>query len=233
GAALYRKFTDPELGTPVTGSEISADSYNSNDRSGENSLNSLFGRTSYSYADKYYGEFTFRYDGSSKFRKGNRWGFFPAFSAGYRLSEEDFMQNYRQKAGDVKLRASYGVVGNQNVLNYQYQTTFYSIPNAYGFGNKPAAGTGFNFSNPDLRWERAATFNIGADLTFFRSALNVSFDYFNKTTRDILVPPAVPGVFGTDLPDFNAGKVRSQGWETSISYRHSGKTLRHFVSFNL
>ncbi len=233
GSAIYRRFTDPDLGTPVTGTIIAENSYNSNGSSGENSLNSFFGRTTYSYKNKYYGEFNFRYDGSSKFRKGNRWGFFPAFSAGYRLSEEGFMEDYRNKVGNLKLRASYGIVGNQNVGNYQYQTTFFSIGNIYGFGNEAVAGTGFNFSNPDLKWERAATLNLGSDFTFFRDALTFSFDYFNKTTRDILVPPAVPGVFGTNLPDFNAGEVRSYGWEASVAYRKSGKQFRHNVSFNL
>src|SRR5690606_250754 len=124
-------------------------------------------------------------------------------------------------------------LGNQNVDNYQYQTTFFTFANGYGFNNSGVAGTGYNFANENIRWERAATFNIGADFDFFNAALTLSFDYFNKVTSDILVPPAVPGVFGTDLPDFNAAKVGNRGWEVSASYRHTGDVLRHVVSLNV
>src|SRR5699024_9786082 len=140
GTAIYKKFTDPELGTPVTETVINTDSYNSNQSSSENSLNSLFGRASYAFSHKYFAEFSFRYDGSSKFREGNRWGFFPSASVGYRLSEEPFMSSYRQNFGNVKIRASYGVLGNQNVKNYQYQTTFFTFPDAYGFNNNTVGG---------------------------------------------------------------------------------------------
>lgn len=234
GVGIYKTLTDPELGTPITETVIGTNSYTSNQSSSENSLNSLFGRTSYAFSDKYYAEFSFRYDGSSKFREGNRWGFFPSASVGYRLSEEDFMSNYRQRVGNLKLRASYGVLGNQNVGNYQYQTTYFTFADAYGFNNSTVSGTGYHFSNPDIRWERAATFNIGADLDFFRNALTLSLDYYNKVTRDILVAPAIPGVFGVDdLPDFNAGKVGNKGWEVAVTYRRSGEVLRHMLSFNL
>ena len=233
GTGIYKRNTDPDLGIPGSETIINPDSYNSNQSSSENSLNSLFGRATYSYSNKYFGEFSFRYDGSSKFREGNRWGFFPSVSLGYRLSNETFMKDYQQKVGDIKLRASYGVLGNQNVGNYQYQTTFFPFQNAYGFDNKPVAGTGYNYANPDIRWEKAATFNVGADLDFLKNKLSLSLDYFNKVTSDILVPPAVPGVFGTGLPDFNAGKVGNQGWEVSASYRHTGRLFRHTFSLNL
>lgn len=233
GTGIYKIFTDPELGTPITETVIETNSYTSNQSSSENSLNSVFGRASYSFSDKYYGEFSFRYDGSSRFEESNRWGFFPSVSAGYRLSEENFMGSYSDNIGSVKLRASYGVLGNQNVGNYQYQTTYFISPDVYGFNNIPVSGAGYNFANPDIQWERAATFNVGADLDFFNGALTMSLDYFNKVTSDILIPPAVPGVFGTGLPDYNAGKVGSQGWEIVASYRHIGEVLRHRISVNL
>ncbi len=233
GTGIYKIFTDPELGTPVTETVIEPNSYTSNQSASENSLNSAFGRASYAYHDKYYGEFSFRYDGSSRFAKNNRWGFFPSVSVGYRLSEESFLSSYRDHVGNVKVRASYGVLGNQNVGNYQYQTTYFTFQNAYGFNNVPVSGAGYNFANPDIRWESAATFNVGADLDFFNGALTLSLDYFNKVTSDILIPPAVPGVFGTSLPDFNAGKVGSKGWEIVASYVHLGKGVDHRISFNL
>lgn len=231
--AIYRKFTDPELGTPTSETVINATSLNSNQRTSESSLNSLFGRANYAYKDKYYTEINFRVDGSSKFSKQNRWGFFPAISAGYRLSQEDFMQGYRNRFGDLKIRGSYGILGNQNVGNYQFQTTYFSFPNGYSFGNKSVSGTGFTFANPDIRWERAATFNLGLDASFFKNNLTVSFDYFNKITRDILVPPTVPGLFGTSLPDFNAAKMQNKGWELSLNYHVNGAQFKHQIGFNI
>lgn len=233
GTGLYLLYTDPDLGTPTSETVIEKRSYTSNQSSSESNLNSLFGRAGYAFNDKIFGEFNFRYDGSSKFSEKNRWGFFPSFSAGYRISEEDLFSQYASRVGSLKLRASYGVLGNQNVDNYQYQTTFFSFENAYGFNNGVVAGTGYNFANPNIRWEKAATFNVGADMDFFNGALTVSVDYFDKVTSDILIPPAVPGVFGTDLPDFNAGKVGSKGWEFVAAYQHQGDQVTHNVSFNV
>ena len=233
GSGLFKRYTDPDLGTPITDTEIEENSYNSNQSSSENSLYSVFGRTSYAFDDKYIAEFSFRYDGSSKFREDLRWGFFPSVLAAYRVTEEPFMQNYQENVGNIKLRASYGVLGNQNVGNYQYQTTYFTFQNAYGFNNNGVGGTGYNFANPDIQWERAATLNIGADLDFFDNSLSIQMDYFNKVTSDILVPPQVPGVYGTGLPDFNAGKVGSQGWEISATYRHTGELFSHMISANI
>ncbi len=234
GTALRYKLTDPDLGTPIDGTII--DEANTNGTLGntnESSLNSLFGRVSYDYDNKYYGEFNFRIDASSKFAKQNRDAFFPSISAGYRISQEDFMENYRERFGDLKIRGSYGVLGAQNVNNYQYLTTYYNIPNNYVFDNTATSGTGFNIANPDIRWERAATFNIGFEATLFKNALSFSADYFNKTTRDILIPPAVPGAFGSGLPSFNAGEVNNKGWEFTATYRKNTQNFKHTVSFNI
>ena len=236
---IYKKFTDPDLGTPTSETVIGEDSYNSNGSdpnknpaSPKNSLNSLFGRVSYDFKEKYFAEFSFRYDGSSKFRDEVRWGFFPSATLGYALTKEDFMESYSNNVGNIKLRSSYGILGNQNVGNYQYQTTYFSFQNAYGFDNNGLSGAGFNFANPDLQWEKAATFNIGLDADFFKGALSVSFDFFDKVTSDILVPPQVPGVYGTSLPDFNAAKVGNRGWEISATYRHSGKEVNQSLTVN-
>ena len=232
GIGIYKKFTDPDLGTPTSETVIGENSYNSNASSGKNSLNSLFGRLTYDYNDKYFAEFSFRYDGSSKFRDEIRWGFFPSATLGYSLTKENFMENYRDKVGNIKLKSSYGVLGNQNVGNFQYQTTYFTFQNAYGFNNSGVSGTGYNFSNPDLQWERAATFNAGIEADFFKGALSFSFDYFNKVTSDILLPPQVPGVYGTGLPDFNSGKLGNRGWEISATYTHKGKALNQSLTFN-
>ncbi|WP_205623785.1 SusC/RagA family TonB-linked outer membrane protein [Flavobacterium reichenbachii] len=238
-SALYTKFNDPDLGTPTSDTVIGKNSYNSNGTdpdgnpaSSKNSLNSLFGRLTYDYNDKYFAEFSFRYDGSSKFSEDYRWGFFPSGTLGYALTKENFMESYSNNVGNIKLRTSYGILGNQNVGNYQYQTTYFTFQNAYGFNNASVSGTGYNFSNPQIQWEKAATFNAGIDADFFKGALSFSFDYFDKVTSDILVPPQVPGVFGTALPRFNAAKVGNKGWEITATYRHRGKVLNHSLTVN-
>ena len=238
-SALYTKFNDPDLGTPTSETVIGKNSFtsngtdpNGNPASSKSSLNSLFGRAGYDYKDKYFAEFSFRYDGSSKFRDEVRWGFFPSVTVGYGLTKEDFMESYRDNVGNIKLRSSYGILGNQNVGNYQYQTTYFTFQNAYGFNNGGVSGTGYNFANPDIQWEKAATFNVGLDADFFKGALSFSFDFFDKVTSDILVPPQVPGVYGTDLPDFNSGKVGNRGWEISATYRHKGKAVNQTLTLN-
>lgn len=233
GIGIFKTFTDPDLGTPTSDTEIGNNSYNSNDSSSRNSLNSAFGRASYDYNDKYFAEFSFRYDGSSKFRKEIRWGFFPSATVGYAITNENFMSNYKNKVGNIKFKSSYGILGNQNVGNFQYQTTYNTFQNAYGYDNKVVSGGGFAFANADLQWEKAATFNAGITADFFKGAISLSADYFNKVTRDILVPPQVPLVFGTGLPDFNAGKVGNQGWEVSATFRNAGKVVNQSLTLTL
>ncbi|MDB5126238.1 MAG: TonB-dependent receptor [Mucilaginibacter sp.] len=231
---LRLKFTDPELGTPITGTIIETSSTGTNNNKSESSLNSVFGRASYSFKNKYYGEFDFRLDASSKFAKNYRNAFFPSGTVGYRITEEDFMQNYRDKFGDLKLRASYGILGNQNVGDYQFLNTFgVSTDSFYAFNNLAQSTATIGFANPNIRWERAATFNLGVDATFFHNALTVSADYFNKITRDILLPPVVPGVFGAGLPDYNAGEVQNRGWELNINYRLRTGAFNHSFAFNI
>jgi TonB-linked SusC/RagA family outer membrane protein len=231
---LRLKYTDPELGTPITGTVIETSSTGTNSHTQESSLNSIFGRASYSYKNKYYGEADFRIDASSKFAKNNRNAFFPSLTAGYRLTEESFMQNYRDKVGDVKLRASYGILGNQNVGNYQFLNNYRVSQNDYyGFNNQQVSVIDIQFANPDIRWERASTFNVGADLNFFKSALTVSLDYFNKITRDILLPPVVPGVYGASASDYNAGEVQNRGWELNVNYRLRTGAFNHTFGFNV
>ncbi len=232
-SSIRKKYTDNELGTPTTGTVIDASSNNSVDGTDESSLNSVFGRLGYAFQNRYFAEFNFRMDASSKFSKDNRNAFFPSLSAGWRLTEEDFMGDFADRIGSLKLRSSYGILGNQNVGNYQFQTTYNAANNAYGFNNQPVAGVNFAFANPDIRWERAATFNIGVDGSFLKNRLNLSIEYFNKLTSDILIAPAVPGLFGGSVADYNAGKVRNQGWELSASYQLPGKQWNHSFGFNL
>jgi len=231
---VRKTLTDPVFGIPTTGTVVDPNSGNSNQGTTESSLNSLFGRAGYSLSDKYFAEFSFRYDGSSNFPKAGRWGFFPSVSGAWRLTQEDFMQGIKENIGELKLRASYGVLGNQNVGPYQYQTSYFNYANAYGFNNTIVGGAGFNLGNPQITWEKAATLNVGLDAVLLKKSLTVSFDVFDKTTKDILVPrDDVPALFGAGFPNYNAAEVRNRGWEVNVSYRLPGKLFTHTFNANL
>ena len=203
----------------------------------ENSINSYFGRAGYSYDNRYLAELSARYDGSSKFRKELRWGFFPSASVGWVASKENFMQPLSGVLSFLKFRASYGVLGNQNVNDYQYQSLYEFLPNVYGFNNVSYSGTYYRLANPDLTWEKSAAFNIGLDATVVKN-LNITFDYFDKRITDVLSKPLIPGVWGhggdnNNIPFFNYIQLQNRGWELSVNYTHNGNVLKHYVGFNI
>ncbi|RYE18405.1 MAG: TonB-dependent receptor, partial [Sphingobacteriaceae bacterium] len=234
GFALSKTFTDPLLGTSTTGTII--DATNSNNSIGVDaySLLSVFGRANYNYKSKYSVGFVFREDASSRFAKGKRNGFFPSVDAGWLVTEEPFMEATRNTISNLRLRASYGVLGNQNVSNYQYQTTYFNYPAAYGFGNVIYGGAGTTQSNPNLTWEKAASFNIGADIGLFNDKLTGSFNFFDKVTSDILQSPYnVPLIFGATPADQNVAKVRVRGWEAELTYNLKTGKVNHSFSANI
>lgn len=197
------------------------------------SISSVLGRLAYNYADKYYGEFDFRYDGSSKFAAQNRWGFFPSISGGWRISEEAFMHNYRENVGDLKVRASWGILGNQSIGVFDRFTTYNMYTNTYVFNNETVTGAGFNLGGGDLKWEKTQTYNIGVDATFLKGSLTLSADYYYKYTSDILMKPITPTVYGTQKPMDNYGEVSNRGWELSANYRFKTGDFHHSVTANI
>lgn len=228
------EYTDEDLGLPTTDESIqNKDNKNSNNDTDQTSITSLFGRIGYNYSDKYYGDVSFRYDGSSKFAKDQRWGFFPSFSAGWRLSEEAFMDTYKNNIGDLKLRASYGVLGNQNVDNYSYQTVYQMNNNGYVFNGISVPGTSYTDGNAFLTWEKSANFNIGADATFLNGNLFLSVDYFDKKTSNILLTPEVSSIYGGAAAKENAGEMRNRGWEVTINYKLNSGDFHHNFNFNI
>ncbi len=228
------KFVDPDLGIKGDGTTlVPGSSWLTPESTTRRSITSIFGRVGYNFEEKYFIEGTFRYDGSSKFRSDLRWGFFPSGSIGWRISQENWMTNYRNRIGDIKLRLSYGMLGNQSIGDYQYFTTYDVYANSYGFNNVAVGGAGFKLGTENLRWEVSHTLNVGADLTFFQNALTVGFDYFNKRTEDILVKPMIPSIFGTELQNYNAGKMRTQGWEITLNYNLRHGDFRHGFQLNL
>jgi TonB-linked SusC/RagA family outer membrane protein len=231
GFQLMKSLTDPTFGTSTTGTLIDqTNSYNSLGVDAS-SLLSAFGRVNYNYKGRYFLDFVFRDDASSKFAKGHRNGFFPSVNAGWLISDESFMDNIRSTVNNLKFRASYGVVGNNQTAGYYtYQTTYFNYPGAYGFNNVLQGGAGTNLSNEALTWERAATFNVGADFGLFNNTLTGSVDYFNKVTSDIEQRPLdVPALFGAAAPVANVAKVRDQGWEVQLTYTlKTGKVTQSF-----
>ncbi|MGY0041154.1 hypothetical protein [Pedobacter sp. NJ-S-72] len=184
------------LGSATTMTSINGDAY-------DYAIRSFFGRLNYAYDSKYLLEGVFRYDGSSKFAPGNRWGFFPAFSAGWRISQEPFMKHINEYVSNLKLRASWGKTGN-NVMNadaslgnYDYKAVYGSTP--YSFNGLPVT-TGLiqsKFANRDLQWETTTVSNLGLDGTLFRGAVNFEIDLYNKFTEGILYVPTIPLTVGT------------------------------------
>ncbi|HEY6914486.1 MAG TPA: SusC/RagA family TonB-linked outer membrane protein, partial [Paludibacter sp.] len=161
---ISMNYVDPKLGIPT--SQTTAEKGNITGKTTPmgttlNDIASLFGRATYSYNDKYYGELSFRYDGSTKFGKGHHWGFFPSLSAGWRISSESFMESYKKNVGDLKFRGSYGVLGNQEIGNFNYLTTYTTYSNTYAFNGNAVNGAGFRLGNPIISWEQSASFNIG------------------------------------------------------------------------
>lgn len=234
GFRLQKTLTDPILGTPTTGTIVDPVFSLNSVGIDQNSLSSVFTRINYAYKGKYLFEATVRNDMSSRFAKGNRAGIFPSVNLGWLITDESFMESMRDKISNLKLRATYGILGNQNVGPYQYQTTYFNYASAYGFNNQPVGGAGFKLSNSELTWEKAATLNLGVDFGFLENKLTASFDYFNKVTRDILQPRYdVPGLFGAGLPDYNVAKVRNQGWEATVSYNLTTGAAAHSFSLNV
>ena len=231
---IHKEYTDPELGTPTSETIVSlTGSYNTPNNTEQNAIHSYFGRAGYSYLERYYAEMNFRYDGSSKFAKGRRWGFFPSFSGGWRASDESFMEFYKENVGDLKFRTSYGILGNQSVGNYQYVTTYKMTNAQYAFGNFPVSATSYSLSNPDLTWEKAKNFDVGMDMLFFNNKLGVSLGYFNKLTSDILLSPIISSTFGAGLANMNLGEVRNRGREATVNFYTTTGELNHHMSANI
>jgi len=188
-------------------------------------LRSVFGRAKYDYLGRYLFEFNLRYDGSSRLAPQKRYGVFPSASAGWRISEEPFMESLKASGtvNDLKLRASWGKLGNQNIGNYPYQSLV-NLGNPYPFGNTLQPGayvSGLN--NPNITWEETTMSDIGLDLTLFNH-LNLTFDAYRKETSNILRTAQVAYVVGLTAPTVNSGAMRNTGMELALNYNNSVKS---------
>jgi TonB-linked SusC/RagA family outer membrane protein len=194
-------------------------------------LQSLFSRFNYTFKDKYLFEVNARYDGSSRFSAGNKYGFFPSASAGWRISEEGFMAGLRKVVDEAKLRVSWGRLGNQNIGTYPSITAI--VLESYTLGKQIVNTASLNsLANKLISWETTEEKNIGLDLTLFKR-LTITADYYNRRTSNILLDLDIPLIVGVTKPFQNAGVVDNKGWELGVAYRGDIKDFNYNVSFNV
>jgi TonB-linked SusC/RagA family outer membrane protein len=183
-------------------------------------IRGAFARFNYIFDNKYLFEINSRYDGTSKFPQGSRFKFFPSVSGGWRISEEGFMSNTRDVISELKLRASYGSLGNQDVANYAYISTYGLTPQvAYLMGGaRPIGINPPGLVSSNLTWETSTTIDFGLDMTLWHK-LHGTFDWYNRTTRDILTTAEqLPSTLGASVPNKNTGVMETKGWELSVRY---------------
>lgn len=197
----------------------------------------LVGRINYDYLSKYLLEFSFRYDGSSKFAPGHRWGFFPAVSGGYRISEENFIKENPHLAfiSNLKLRASYGSMGDDSSSSYQYLTGYEYPGPSYVFGGEAISGLNFkSLANESLTWYKSKTLNIGADIDLWNGMLSAQIDLFWRYRSGLFASRAsqIPGTFGADFPQENLNEDMHKGFEIVLTHRNKIKDFEYSISGN-
>lgn len=202
--------------------------------SDDQKLSSFFGRAQYNYKEKYLIDLTARYDGSSKFAKGNRWAFFPALSVGWRIDKEKFMEK-AEWLDMLKLRGSVGQMGNQAIGNYEYlMSVLANSSYNYSFGNKLSGGAAIkDFVDKNISWETTTTYNAGIDLTALSGRLNFSAEFYKKRTEGILRDVKIPAQIGNlNGPKANIGVVANDGMEFSAQWRDGYRNFRYSVGGN-
>ncbi len=200
---------------------------------------SYFARLGWNWKETYMINATFRVDGSSKFARGHRYGFFPSISAGWTLTNEEFMQDSKAWLDFLKIRASWGQVGNQSIDNYQYEAPITSTTTNYLFGT--ALGSSANvwgaypsrLANEDVKWETSEQYDLGVDARFLTSRLNANVDFYVKNTRDWLVQAPVLATAGAEAPYINGGNVINKGVELNLSWNDMiGNDFHYTVGVN-
>ena len=185
---------------------------------------SVFGRVNYAYNSRYLFEANFRYDGSSRFHKDHRWGFFPSLSGAWRISEENFWQPLKGWWNDMKIRGSYGSLGNQvmdNLGNFPYLAT-YGTNSSYNYlinGSKPVIVKAPGLVASDFTWETVTQMDFGFDASFLNNRLTGTFDWYRRNTKDMLVAGAtLPATLGASVPKSNSADMKTIGWELSLGW---------------
>lgn len=198
-------------------------------------IQSVFGRLKYNFDQRYLFEGTLRYDGSSRFPTTSKYAFFPSAAVGWRISQEKFIKDKISWLNDLKLRASYGILGNQNIANYPYQNTLNTGVN-YSFGGVISSGVALTqLTDPNLHWESTRTADIGIDVSLFKGKLNAGATYFDRNTYDILYSPAssVSTILGFDLSQQNTGKLVNKGFEFTLDHVNTVGAFTYNINANL
>ncbi|PZX51252.1 TonB-linked SusC/RagA family outer membrane protein [Algoriphagus ratkowskyi] len=211
------------------------DNQKNNGSASEWALMSVFGRIKYDFVEKYLFEATMRYDGSSRFPTDEKFAFFPSAAVGWRISEEGFLKDKASWLDDLKLKASFGILGNQNIGNYPYQNTL-NLGQNYPFGGVINTGVTRNvITDPTLHWESTRTTDVGLDMSLLQGKINFGATYFNRFTYDILNSPSssVSSIVGFGLSQQNSGELRNSGLELVLDYRHSGNDFNFRAGGNL
>ncbi|MCM0270486.1 SusC/RagA family TonB-linked outer membrane protein [Bacteroides fragilis] len=220
----------------ATGTTTATDTFN------EYALRGLFYRVNYSYKDRYMVEANGRYDGTSRFPKNNRFGFFPSFSGGWRISEESFMAGTRSVLSNLKFRASWGSIGNQIILlsdgspdNYPYIPEMApGLTNWLVGGKKPTTLSTPPMVSSAFTWEKVYTLDFGVDFGFFDNRLNGTFDWYRRDTKGMLAPGMdLPWVVGVAAAKQNAADLKTYGWELELNWRDRIKDFSYRIGFNL
>ena len=195
-------------------------------------IESYFGRLNYDYSGKYLFEANMRYDGSSRISKANRWGIFPSFSAGWRFSKENFMKQFSW-LDNLKLRGSWGQLGNQNIGLYPYQD-LYSTGLSYPYGTVAESGVAITrLTDKDLRWEKTTVLDFGTDFSIKNGLFSMTFDWFKKKTDGILAAIDIPASIGLSAPTTNFASMQNIGFEIEVGHRHKIGEVSYSVSANL
>ncbi len=240
-----RNFTIP---IPYMYAGDSADQYVSGGQVTETARHALVGRIAYDYAQKYLLELACRYDGSSKFASGHQWGFFPSVQAGWRISEEAFMESTRKYLDNLKVRVSYGKMGDDSCADYQwvsgytypYSTTgntlYNTYPVGYVFDGSVVNSLGFpGTANPDITWYTIKTLNLGVDADFFNSRFGLTAEFFIRNRDGLLAQRnvSVPGTFGSTLPQENINSDRTKGFELELRHNNRIGDFHYNISGNV
>lgn len=203
------------------------------------------GRVSYDFKSKYLAEFSYRYEGSSKFPENSRWGFFPSISGGWRISEENFWKNLSLNFVDnLKLRASYGITGDDSALSYQFISGYQypasgsprGLPAGYVFGDKfVSSSSNTGLANREITWYKSKIFNIGADFSAWNGLLGATIDYFDRNRSGLLATriQSLPGIVGASLPQENLNSDQTRGFEIELSHTNRISDLSYQIKGNI
>ncbi len=232
---LGDKFVSPDF--PYLNQATTAEIFNNGTSVSELAYSSLFGRVNYNFDNKYYVSAAIRRDGSSRFGSDYRWGTFPSVSAAWTVSNEEFMKSLESPISYLKLKASYGELGNDRLGNYLYLTLLQvqSALIASGSDAEEVRALSQRFlTTPNIKWETTTTKNFGVELGLFNDRLSLEGEYFIKETTNMLLSLSVPDLVGFDDPTVNVGSMATKGWEVSASWNDNiGDDFRYELSFNI